>query len=153
MKQDEQSCRIDLWLWALRFHKTRSLAAEACRKGWVRVNDQRVKPSRGIRIGDELKVRHQTIEKTLRVKALLKRRVGAKVIDQYCEDLTSAAVYAMAEEQRKFNATADLVRDRGAGRPTKRQRREIEEVMEEAVQRESVYQQWDKGFKKKKGRS
>lgn len=149
MKEDEQSCRIDLWLWALRFHKTRSLAAEACRKGWVRVNDQRIKPSRGIRIGDELKVKHQNIEKTLRVKALLKRRVGAKVVDQYCEDLTPAEVYALAEEQRKLNATADLIRDRGTGRPTKRQRRDIEEVMVDAEQREAVYRKWDQGFKKR----
>jgi len=81
----------------------------------------------------------------------LKRRVGAKVVDQYCEDRTPPEVYAQAEEQRKLNATADLVRDRGAGRPTKRQRREIEEVILEAEQRETVYRQWDQSFNKQDG--
>ncbi len=146
MIEETDSARIDLWLWAVRFYKTRSLAADACRKGWVMVNGHRIKPSRAVRVGDELGIRHQNIEKTLRVRELLKRRVGAKVVDQYVEDRTPPEVYALAEEQRKLNATADLIRDRGAGRPTKRQRREIEEVMLEAEQREAVYRKWDEGL-------
>lgn len=149
MTEDKDSNRLDIWLWAVRFYKTRSLAADACRKGWVTVEGQRVKPARGIRVGDELNIRHQNIDKTVAVRGLLKRRVGAKVVDQYCEDRTPPEVYAQAEEQRKLNATADLVRDRGAGRPTKRERREIEEVILEAEQRESVYRKWDEGFRRK----
>jgi len=151
MTEGKDSNRIDVWLWAVRFYKTRSLAAEACRKGWVMVEGQRIKPARGVRVGDEFSIRHQNIEKTVLVRGLLKRRVGAKVVDQYCEDRTPPEVYAQAEEQRKLNATADLVRDRGAGRPTKRQRREIEEVILEAEQRETVYRQWDQSFNKQDG--
>lgn len=148
-KEKQETIRLDLWLWAVRFYKTRSLAAEACRKGWVTVGGQRVKPGRGIRVGEELAIRHQNLEKTVFVRGLLKRRVGAKVVDQYCEDRTPPEVYARAEEQRKLNASADLVRERGSGRPTKRQRRELEEVILEAEQRETVYRQWDQVFKKK----
>lgn len=126
--KSDETARIDLWLWAVRFYKTRSLAAEACRKGWVRVGGQRVKPGRGIRVGETLVLRHQNLEKTVVVRGVLKRRVGAKVVDQYCEDRTPPEVYARAEEQRKLNACSGLVRERGAGRPTKRQRREMEEV-------------------------
>lgn len=147
-KDNEESTRLDLWLWAVRFYKSRALAAEACRKGWVTVGGQRVKPGRAIRVGEELAIRHQNLEKTVVVRGLLKRRVGAKVVDQHCEDRTPPEVYARAEEQRKLNASADLVRDRGAGRPTKRERREMEEVILEAEQRETVYRQWDKLFKK-----
>lgn len=152
MKQEPTSVRIDLWLWAVRFYKTRSLAADACRKGWVKIAGYRVKPARDIRVGDELKFRHQDIEKTVRVAALLKRRVGAKVVAEYCEDLTPAEVYLQAEQIQKLNATADLVRDRGAGRPTKRERRNLEEVLLESEQQQRVYQQWDQGFKKNKNK-
>jgi len=148
MKENEESSRIDLWLWAVRFYKTRSLAADACRKGWVTVDGQRVKPARGIRIGDELRIRHQGIEKTVAVLALLKRRTGAKLVNEYYEDRTPLEVYAQAEEQRKLNAAADLVRDRGAGRPSKRERRKIEEVILEAEERGTVYRQWDESFRK-----
>ncbi len=150
MTESKDSNRIDIWLWAVRFYKTRSLAADACRKGWVTVEGQRIKPARGVRVGDVLNIRHQNIDKTIVVRGMLKRRVGAKVLDQYCEDLTPPEVYAQAEEQRKLNATADLVRDKGAGRPTKRQRREIEEVILEAEQREAVYRKWDEGFRKRR---
>lgn len=149
MTKDTDSTRLDIWLWAVRFYKTRSLAADACRKGWVMVNGHRIKPSRAVRVGDELGIRHQNIEKTVVVRELLKRRVGAKVVEQYIEDRTPAEVYARAEEQRRLNATADLIRDRGAGRPTKRQRREIEEVMLEAEQREAVYRKWDEGLRRR----
>lgn len=149
MTDSNDSERIDVWLWAVRFYKSRSLASDACRKGWVTVEGQRVKPARGIRIGDELGIRHQNLDKTVVVRGLLKRRVGGKAVEQYCEDRTPPEVYAKAEEQRKLNATADLVRDRGSGRPTKRERREIEEVILEAEQRESVYQKWDEGFRKR----
>ncbi|MCF6313146.1 MAG: RNA-binding S4 domain-containing protein [Verrucomicrobiales bacterium] len=148
MKQEPTCVRIDLWLWAVRFYKTRSVAANACRKGWVKVAGQRVKPARDIRVGDEVVLRHQDIEKTVRVLSLLKRRVGAKVVAEYCEDLTPAEVYAQAAQIQKLNASADLIRDRGAGRPTKRDRRELEEVLLESEQQQQVYRQWDKGFKK-----
>ena len=136
MTDNNDSERIDVWLWAVRFYKTRSLASDACRKGWVTVKGQRVKPARGVRIGDELSIRHQNIDKTVAVRGLLRRRVGGKAVEQYCEDRTPPEVYARAEEQRKL----------------RRQRREIEEVILEAEQREAVYRKWDEGFNKKGGR-
>jgi len=147
-KEDQESTRLDLWLWAVRFYKTRSLAAEACRKGWVTVEGQRAKPGRRVRVGEELAIRHQNLEKTVVVRRLSKRRVGAKLVDQHCEDRTPPEVCARAEEQRKLNANVGLVRERGAGRPAKRERREMEEVILEAEQRESVYRQWDNLFRK-----
>ena len=115
--------RLDKWLWAVRLFKTRTQASEACRGGLVKFNGEPAKPARDVRVGDVFEVRLDGLRKTVKVRALLDRRVGAKLVDQYLEDLTPAAEY-MRHLQSK--AQTPFKREPGAGRPTKRERREIE---------------------------
>lgn len=112
--------RVDRWLWSVRLFKTRTLAARACNAGHVRVNGQVVKPSRSVRAGDLVKALLGEITRTVKVLAVLERRVGARVIVEYLEDLTPQSEYEKPREKRL--APAGL-RPKGAGRPTKRDRR------------------------------
>jgi len=117
------SVRVDKWLWAVRLYKTRTAAADACRGGHVRVDDQPVKPARDLRAGDVLQVRLADITRTVRVLAPLEHRVGAPLVPTYLQDLTPPEEY----ERRKRNQEAGgIQRDPGAGRPTKKDRRLLE---------------------------
>jgi ribosome-associated heat shock protein Hsp15 len=114
--------RIDKWLWAVRLYKTRSIAAEACRCGQVRIDDKPVKASRDVRPGDLITARTGPITKTVRVRAVLEDRVGAAKVPEYLEDLTPPE-----ELQRLKEASLNPAwRPPGAGRPTKRERRLLE---------------------------
>jgi ribosome-associated heat shock protein Hsp15 len=120
--------RIDKWLWAVRIYKTRSLATDACRGGKVIISEVEVKPSREVKTGDIITVKTGPIKKTLKVLDLLENRVSAKLVAQFMEDLTPA------EEYKKLEMTRDsrfVSRDRGAGRPTKRERRDIDKSFPE----------------------
>ena len=112
--------RVDRWLWSVRLFKTRTLATRACNAGHVQVNGQAVKPSRAVRPGDLVNALQGEITRTVKVLAVLERRVGAKVVAQYLEDLTPQSEYEKPRE--KLLAPAGL-RPKGAGRPTKRDRR------------------------------
>ena len=112
--------RIDKWLWAVRAFKTRSLAIAACDAGHVTIGGQRVKPSRHVRPGECVSVQVGEITRTLKVTALLERRVSAKVVPQFMEDLTPAEEYAKPREPRLEPL---FHRPKGSGRPTKRDRR------------------------------
>lgn len=119
----EGGIRIDKWLWAVRIFKSRSLASEACRSGKVKILDQAVKPSREVKAGDVILISMAPITKTVKVIALLGGRVAAKLVADFMEDLTPE------EEYQKLKRSHDIdfeFRERGAGRPTKRERREIE---------------------------
>lgn len=120
--------RIDRWLWAVRQFKTRSLATSACRGGKVRVRDEKVKPSYGIKIGEIVEIQSGPITKVLKVVGLVERRVGAKRVAEFMEDLTPPEAYVLL---RQTAAQKVLHRDRGLGRPTKRDRREIERLFGE----------------------
>ena len=106
----------------MRLFKTRTLAARACNAGHVRVNGQTVKPSRALRPGDLVNALLGEITRTVKVLAILERRVGAKAVVEYLEDLTPRSEYEKARE--KFSASAGL-RPKGTGRPTKRDRRAL----------------------------
>jgi ribosome-associated heat shock protein Hsp15 len=124
----ENSLRIDKWLWAVRLYKTRSLAAEECRSGKIKINELAVKPSREIKSGDILQMKQGPITKTVRVVSFPPNRVSAKLVINFMEDLTSP------EEYQKLQLMKDggfVKRERGAGRPTKRDRRDIEEFFPE----------------------
>jgi ribosome-associated heat shock protein Hsp15 len=121
---DAPSVRIDKWLWAARVFKTRSLATEACRGGHVTIADQKVKPSREVRVDDLIVARTGEIVRTVRVRALLQNRVGAQVVSQYAEDLTPPSEY-LKGRQSKFVEPL-VYRPKGAGRPTKKDRRALE---------------------------
>ena len=118
----EQGIRIDKWLWAVRIFKTRSLASDACRTGKVKILDQAVKPSRDIKTGEIIAISMAPIIKTVKVVAPLANRVSAKLVPGFMEDLTPEAEY----DKLKRNDKNFEFRERGAGRPTKRERREIE---------------------------
>ncbi len=120
------SVRLDKWLWAVRLYKTRSVAAEACRGGHVTIGGATVKPSREVRIGETIASKHETLTRTTRVLALTGRRVGAPAAKQFAEDLTPPEEYARRAER---NLQPVPLRPKGAGRPTKKERRVMERFL------------------------
>lgn len=116
--------RMDKWLWSVRLFKTRSLAAEACAAGKVRISGQPVKPARSVHPGEQLTVALTiptgVLTRTVKVVGLIDKRVGAKLVPNYLEDLTPAEELAKLTEKP---ALAEGYRPPGAGRPTKRDRR------------------------------
>lgn len=116
--------RIDKYLWAVRLFKTRSLATEACRAGKVKINDIAIKPSHEVSEGEIYELNVDQMRRTVQVKALLHNRVGAKLVENYLIDLTPQEEYERIQMARQYSFEK---RDRGAGRPTKRDRREIED--------------------------
>jgi len=119
------SVRIDLWLWSVRCFKTRSQAAAACHKGTVSVRGIKAKPAREVGPGDIVGLRQPFVTRQLRVKAVLRQRVGAKLVADYYEDVTPPEELALAREL-EASVRAAPQRESGAGRPTKRDRRELE---------------------------
>ena len=117
--------RIDKWLWAVRLFKTRTQASDACRGGKVKIDGQNVKPSREIREGEEIEVQMGIVRKKVAVKAILKNRVGAKLVENYMEDLTPTEEYEKLDMLKQLNYEK---RDRGTGRPTKKNRRDISKL-------------------------
>lgn len=117
--------RIDKWLWAVRIFKTRSLATEACRNGKISISGQTIKASREVTLNDVISIRQQQMTKTIKVIALLDKRVSAKLVPQFMEDLTPASEYEKAET---IKAVSFIYRPKGAGRPTKKERRDIEKI-------------------------
>ncbi|MCB1061689.1 MAG: RNA-binding S4 domain-containing protein [Verrucomicrobiae bacterium] len=142
-----ESVRVDVWLWAVRLFKTRTLAAEACKKNQVSVNGQRVKPARQVRVGDELIVKKGALVRTVAVRALLSKRVAAKEVESYLEDRTTEEAWAAAAEARQRQKEGGLSRDDGAGRPTKKERRELDDIMVEAEEREALFRKLAKSMK------
>ena len=123
----DESVRIDKWLWAVRVFKTRSDAAEACRTNRVTINGSYTKPSREVKPGDTVTVRKTIVTYTYRVLALVSSRQGAKNVPDYMEDITPAEEFSKVNVPRE---TIFVQRDRGMGRPTKRERREIDSLMD-----------------------
>jgi len=115
----ETEARLDKWLWSVRLFKTRTLAIEACTGGGVLVNGQPAKPARSVRCGDVVVASVAGVRRTVKVLAPLSKRVGAKLVPQYIQDLTPAEEFAKPRE-RELGAGH---RPKGAGRPTKRDRR------------------------------
>ena len=119
--------RLDKYLWAVRVFKTRSDAAEAIRNNKVTVNGSSAKPSREVKIGDRISVRRQAVTYSYKVLDLVSSRQPAKNVPAYCLDITPQ------EELDKLNVPRETIfvfRDRGAGRPTKKERRELDDLME-----------------------
>ena len=120
-----EGIRIDKWLWAVRVFKTRSQATDACKSGKIKIDDTTVKPSREIKLNDEIFVQINHITRTLKVIGLLKNRVAAKLVSDYMEDLTPSEEYDKEKIKREINYE---YRDRGLGRPTKKERRLIDRL-------------------------
>lgn len=117
--------RIDKWLWVVRLFKTRTQAGEACRGGKVKIAGQSVKPSREIKVGDIVELQWNHINRRVQVKQLGTNRVGAALVEQYMTDLTPKEEYERLELMRQFKAEQ---RQRGTGRPTKKERRDIDRI-------------------------
>jgi ribosome-associated heat shock protein Hsp15 len=119
----EADVRIDKWLWAVRIFKTRSQATEGIRAGKVRVNDVLIKPSHAVKQGEIITILLNHLKKTVKVTGILDHRVSAKLVEQFMEDLTPS------EEYDKLKVHKNLAfehRERGIGRPTKKDRRILE---------------------------
>lgn len=116
--------RIDKWMWATRIFKTRTIAAEACKKNRVAIKGVSVKPSRMIKVGEIIEVRKPPITFSFKVLALTERRMGAKLVPEYLENVTTPDQYELMEMNR---ISGFVDRARGLGRPTKKDRRELEQ--------------------------
>jgi len=126
MPSADSAARIDKWLWAVRLFKTRSLAADACRAGSVRIGEHALKPARDVRVGETIVVKQGVVLRTLVVRAVPLSRVGAPLVSTYCEDLTPPSEWEKAKEQRVQHL---LAREEGSGRPTKRDRRMMDRFL------------------------
>lgn len=115
--------RIDKWLWAVRLFKTRSIATEACKKGKVFIGGVSVKPSRNIKVGDVISVKRNPVLYSFEVLALTENRMGAKLVPDFMKNVTTPDQLELIELGK---LAGNGSRDRGTGRPTKKDRREIE---------------------------
>ncbi len=122
--KDDHLPRIDKYLWCIRLYKTRSMATEACKKGRVLINGQAVKPSRIVKAGEEIDIKKPPVVYTYKVLGFPKNRLSAKLVPDYASDLTTK------EELSKLKLQDDffIKRDRGTGRPTKKERRIIDKL-------------------------
>ena len=119
--------RIDKWLWAVRLFKTRTLAADACKKGKVIIQNVQVKPSRHVKVGDVVCIKRNPILFSFKVLALSENRMNAKLVSGFMENVTTSDQLELIELAKLAGQTG---RDRGTGRPTKKDRREIEDFIE-----------------------
>ena len=128
MSRESEEIRIDKYLWAVRVFKTRSIATDACRKGKVIIDEIQVKPSRVVKQGDVIRVKRNPVVYSYRIKKLLGKRLSAKLVVDYVENITPE------EELKKLEVkeTFFIKRDRGSGRPTKKERRTIDKLKSES---------------------
>ena len=120
--------RIDKYLWTIRYYKTRNQASEACKKGQVKIKTLSVKPSKEIFVGEKIIVRKNQINYELEVLDVPSNRVGAKLVNLYRKDITPESAF---ENQELLKASKDYYRNRGTGRPTKKDRRDMEDYTDE----------------------
>jgi len=118
-----EELRVDKYVWAVRLFKTRSLSATEIKAGNVLINEGSIKPSQSIKVGDIIKVKRNPIWRSYKVKELLKRRVGAKLVQQYIDDVTPTEEIEKLEMMKMMPG---YDRRKGEGRPTKRERRDLD---------------------------
>jgi ribosome-associated heat shock protein Hsp15 len=117
--------RLDKWLWSTRIYKTRSQATMACRSGHVKIDGESAKPAHTVHLNEIITAKTGDITRTLKVIGLIEKRVGAALAKQYVEDLTAPEEYA---KKREPNYQPLFFRPKGGGRPTKKDRRELESL-------------------------
>jgi len=135
MKEEKTEVRIDKWLWAVRLFKTRTLAIEACKKGRITMQGVNVKPSRMIKKGDVIKIKRPPITYSFKVLDLTEKRMGAKLVPEFMENVTPQSEYDILELSK---ASGFVDRGKGMGRPTKKDRRELEGFIDD-----SFFDEWD----------
>jgi ribosome-associated heat shock protein Hsp15 len=124
--QNMNEVRIDKWLWAVRIYKTRTIALEECKKNRIAVNDAPAKPSRTIKAGDVIRVRKPPVTYSFKVLQLADKRMGASSVSQYLENITPPEEYELLE---KNNNSGFVNRAKGSGRPTKKERRSLDDFL------------------------
>ena len=127
MKAVAEKVRIDKWLWAVRLFKSRALASEACEKGKIRIGDQVVKASRNIKPGDIISIRKGAFTMQFEVLQLSENRMPAKAVSEFCKDITP---YEEREKMKLHAIEVSLYRNRGEGRPTKKDRRDLDSFID-----------------------
>ena len=120
--------RVDKFLWCLRYFKTRTMATQACKKGAIRVNGDVIKPARDVYPGDTLVVRKNQINYTLEILDTPSSRLGPKLVDQYRKDTTPKEAF---ENTELLKYSKEYYRKKGVGRPTKKDRRDLEDFTED----------------------
>ena len=120
----DKQIRVDKWLWAVRIFKTRSQATEACKKGRILILDQPVKPSRVLKVNDIIRVRKSPVTYSYRVTGLLAKRLSARLVKDFVEDITPEEELVKMQVRETFF----ISRDKGSGRPTKKERRIIDKL-------------------------
>ena len=128
MAQDE--VRIDKWLWAVRIFKTRSMASNACKKGRVLVDDQQVKPSRTVKVGEIVTVKKKPVFYKYKVTGLIDKRQSAKIARENLEDVTPEKEMQKLEVQKQIYHEH---RPKGMGRPTKKERRKLDQFKKKGL--------------------
>ncbi len=118
------TARLDKWLWAVRLFKTRSTAAEACKKGRISVNGAQAKAAHTVKVGDEVSVRKPPITYTFRIKQAIEKRIGAKLVTEMLDNITAPDQMEILEMSK---ISGFVNRAKGTGRPTKKDRRELED--------------------------
>lgn len=136
----KEEVRIDKWLWATRVFKTRTIASEACKKGRVTIAGQIVKPSHTIKVGTVVDVRKPPITYSFEVIGLVENRVGAKLVPNYLKNVTSQDQYELLE-MVKISGFVD--RQKGLGRPTKKEGRDLAQFTEDAYFGFDIYDEDD----------
>ena len=124
------TARIDKWLWAARIFKTRSIAADACKNGRVVVNNANAKPSRPLKVGEVVNVRKPPVTYSFKVLKCIEQRVGAKLVPEIYENVTDPKQYELLEMSR---ISGFIDRQRGTGRPTKKDRRAMDAFVDPAM--------------------
>ena len=122
--------RIDKWLWAARVYKTRTLASDACKNGRITINGALAKPSRTVKVGDQVGVKKSPITYTFRVLQAIEKRVGAKLLPEVFENITPPEQYELLEMNR---IRGFIDRARGTGRPTKKDRRALDDFADTPI--------------------
>ena len=122
--------RIDKWLWAARVYKTRTLASDACKNGRITINGALAKPSRTVKVGDQVGVKKSPITYTFLVLQAIEKRVGAKLLPEVFENITPPEQYELLEMNR---ISGFIDRARGTGRPTKKDRRALDDFADTPI--------------------
>lgn len=121
------SCRLDKFVWAVRLAKTRSQAADAISKNKVKLNGETAKPSKEVKLGDEVQIIRHTAVFSFKVIQLLQKRVGAKLVADYIIDITAPLE---VEKLKTYQLSQSIYRDYGTGKPTKKDRRHLDDFLE-----------------------
>lgn len=122
-----EGTRIDKWLFAVRLYKTRSLASEECRKGKVTIGGMNVKPSRELKVGETIQLRRPPITRSYKILALTESRMAAKLVPEFLVETTPTSELEILEVQKNMSV---YNRERGTGRPTKKERRDLDDFFD-----------------------